>query len=286
MSLFRSGFRLLLLSVFLLAPAASFASTNCEEGAGQLNPAQPNGTTTQEIIQRFVAREDAFRQARGNYTYTQDITVQELDGTTVSGEFRLVQEVSYNSAGERFENVTFAPQSSLRALSLSKDDHDDFRMYSGFIMTSSNLPHYNLLYVGQQHVDEIDTYVFDAAPKVIEKGQRYFQGRLWVDQQGMQIVKSCGKSVPEGVDTNSKKKKKKGIVEENLSPTFVTYRELIDGQYWFPTYARSDDTLHFRNGDIQMREIIKLTGYKRAAGVKDTALHGAAPADPKAVKKP
>jgi hypothetical protein len=154
-------------------------------------------------------------------------------------------------------------------------------------MTSSNLPHYNLLYVGQQHVDEIDTYVFDVAPKTLEKGQRYFQGRLWVDQQGMQIVKSCGKSVPEGIDANNpKKKKKKGFVEENLSPTFVTYRELIDGQYWFPTYVRSDDTLHFRNGDIQMREIIKLTGYKRASGVKDTAMHGPAQQDSKAVKKP
>jgi hypothetical protein len=286
MSFFRSGFRLVLVSVLLLAPAASFADTNCEEGAGQLNPAQPNGTTTQEIIQRFVAREDAFRQARNNYTYTQDITIQELEGATVTGDYRLVQEVSYSSMGERFENVTFAPQSSLRALSLSKEDHDDFRTKSDFIMTSSDLPHYNLLYVGQQHVDEIDTYVFDAAPKVLEKGQRYFQGRLWVDQQGMQIVKSCGKSVPEGIASNNPKKKKKGVVEENLSPTFVTYRELIDGQYWFPTYVRSDDTLHFRNGDIQMREIIKLTGYKHAAGVKDTALHGAAANDSKAIKKP
>src|SRR5262249_20454185 len=103
----------------------------------------------------------------------------------------------------------------------------------------------------------------------------------------MQIVKSCGKSVPEDISGNAtKKKKKKGFVEENLSPTFVTYRELIDGQYWFPTYVRSDDTLHFRTGDVQIREIIKLTNYKRASGVKDTALHGAAPPDSKAAKKP
>ena len=63
-----------------------------------------------------------------------------------------------------------------------------------FIMTTADVPHYNLLYVGQQHVDEIDTYVFDTAPKTIEKGQRYFQGRIWVDTHDLQIVKSCGKT--------------------------------------------------------------------------------------------
>jgi hypothetical protein len=141
---------------------------------------------------------------------------------------------------------------------MRKEDFEDIRTKMAFLMTSSDLPHYNLLYVGQQHVDEIETYVFDAAPKVIEKGQRYFQGRLWVDQQDMQIVKSCGKTVPETI-ANPKKKK----ADENLSPRFVTYREQIDGQYWFPTYIRAEDTLHFRQGDVQMREIIKLTNYKR-----------------------
>ena len=228
--------------------------------AGALNTAQPQGTTAQEIILKFTAREDLFRQARNNYTYTQDITVQELEGTTVTGEYRLVQDITYSDKGERLENVTFAPQSSLRQLSLSREDFEDFRYKMAFIMTSDDLPHYNLLYVGQQQVDEIDAWVFDVAPKTIEKGQRYFQGRVWVDKHDVQIVKSCGKTVPDTIAGNTKKKKN---VEENLSPKFVTYREQIDGQYWFPTYIRADDTLHFRFGDIQMREIIKLTNYKR-----------------------
>jgi hypothetical protein len=226
--------------IALLVPAISFAQTNCDEGAGPLNPAQPLGTTTQEIIQKLAAREEMFREARNHYTYTQDITVQELDGTTVTGEFRLVQDITFSDKGERLENVTFAPQSSLRQLLLSREDYEDFRYKMAFLMTTSDLPQYNVLYVGQQHVDELDTYVFDTAPKTIEKGQRYFQGRIWVDK-------------------HSKKKN----VQENLSPKFVTYREQIDGQYWFPTYIRADDTLHFRTGDVQMREIIKLTNYKR-----------------------
>jgi hypothetical protein len=260
MNVSKSTLRAVLAAIVLLVPALLLADTNCEEGAGPLNPAQPQGITTQEIIQKFAAREELFREARNKYTYTQDITVQELDGTTVTGEFRLVQDIVYSDKGERLENVTFAPQSSLRQLGLTKEDFEDFRTKLAFILTTSDLPHYNLLYVGQQRVDEIETYVFDAAPKAIEKGQRYFQGRLWVDAKDLQIVKSCGKTVPETVAGNTKKKKN---VEENLSPKFVTYREQIDGQFWFPTYIRADDTLHFRFGDVKMREIIKLTNYKR-----------------------
>lgn len=246
-------------TVIWAAMAAMAQSTNCDEGAGPLNPAQPQSVSTQQVIEKFAAREAIFKQARNNYTFTQDITVQELDGNMVTGEFRLVQDIIYDDKGNRIENVTFAPQSSLRQLILSKEDYEDFRNKMPFVMTTEDLPKYNLLYVGQQHVDEIETYVFDAAPKTIEKGQRYFQGRLWVDNRDFQIVKTCGKTVPEVRADNHKKKN----VEENLTPKFVTYREQIDGEYWFPTYTRAEDTLHFRFGDIKMREIIKYTNYKR-----------------------
>jgi hypothetical protein len=260
----------------LLIPAALVAQTNCDEGTSTLNPAQPQGLTPQQIIEKFAAKEEVFRQARNNYVYTQDITVQELDGNSVSGEFRLVQDITYDDKGNRVENVTFAPQNTLRQLILSREDYEDFRNKMAFVMTTSDLPQYNLLYVGQQHQDEIDTYVFDVAPKTIVKGQRYFQGRIWVDNHDYQIVKSCGKTVPEAVQT-----KKKKNVEENLSPKFVTYREQIDGQYWFPTYIRADDTLHFRQNDVHMREIIKLTNYKRFGSKTRIIYKGEAKEDPK-----
>jgi hypothetical protein len=268
--------RLILITALLLTPAALLADTNCEEGTGPLNTAPPQGLTPQEIIQKFAAREEIFRQARNNYVYTQDITVQELDGTTVTGEFRLVQDITYDDKGVRQENVTYAPQNSLRQLILSREDYEDFRSKMAFIMTTSDLPQYNLLYVGQQRQDEIDTYVFDTAPKTIVKGQRYFQGRIWVDSRDFQIVKSCGKTVPEAI-ANTKKKKN---IQENLSPKFVTYREQIDGQYWFPTYIRADDTLHFRNNDVHMREIIKLTNYKRFGSKTKIIFKGEAKDEP------
>ncbi len=240
----------------LFLPAVLLADTNCEEGNGTLNPAQPQGMTTQEIIQKLAAKEDVFKQARNNYTYTQDITVQTLEGNTVDGEFRQVWDITYDDKGGRIENVTFAPMDSLTRVQMTKEDFDDIRNRLPFVLTTADLPQYDVLYVGQQHVDEIDTYVFDMAPKKIEKGQRYFQGRIWIDNHDLQIVKTCGRNVP---DLHAKKKNG----DENLTPKFVTYREQIDGQYWFPTYTRADDDLHFKSGDVHIREIIKYTNYKR-----------------------
>jgi hypothetical protein len=266
----------------VFSSAALFGQTSCEEGNGLLNSAPPAGITPEEIIQKFAAKEALFKQARDNYIYTQDVTVQTLEGTTVDGEFREVTDITYDDKGARLEHVTFAPQSSLVRLGMTKEDLDDVRHRVAFVFTTDELPQYNILYAGTQHVDEIDTYVFDAAPKRIEKGRRYFQGRIWVDNRDLQIVKTCGKSVPDVSAANSKKKH----VDENLSPRFVTYREQIDGQYWFPTYTRADEDLHFKDGDIHIRETIKYTNYKRF-GVKSRIIFkGEVPPTPQPKPQP
>jgi hypothetical protein len=125
-----------------------------------------------------------------------------------------------------------------------------------FVLTSDEIPEYQILYVGKQRIDEIGTYVFDVAPKQIEKNRRYFQGRIWVDDQDFQIVKTYGKNVPD-IGT-----KKRGS-QENLFPNFTTWRDRVDGQYWFPVYTKVDDTLHFSTGDIHIRQVVKYTDYKR-----------------------
>ena len=232
-----------------------------DEGSGPLNPAQPTGVTPEQIIQKFADKEGQFKQARDHYTWTQDVKIQELDGDTVGGEFREVTDIVYDDRGRRIEQVNFAPQPTLVRVSMTKEDLDDIRNKFPFSLVTEEVPKYQILYAGQQKVDELDTYVFDVAPKTIEKGQRYFQGRIWVDKQDMQIVKTYGKSVPDiGVDPT---KKKKHPDQENLFPKFVTYREQIDDKYWFPIYTKADDVLHFSNGDVHIRIVVKYTNYKR-----------------------
>ena len=235
------------------------AQTDCDQGNGPLNSAQPQSITPDQIIQKFAAREAVFKEARNHYTYTQDVTVQTLEGNTADGELRETTDILYDDHGRRLEEVKFAPQSTLQRVLMTKEDYDDIRNRLPFVLTTEDIPGYNILYAGQQTVDELETYVFDVAPKHVDKegGKRYFQGRIWVDNRDFQIVKTCGKNVP---DIH-----KKG--NENLTPKFVTYREQIDGEYWFPTYTRADDVLRFSNGDVHIREIVKYTNYKRF-GVK------------------
>ena len=258
-----------LIFLLILLPVALAAQTNCEEGDGPLKTSEPASMNSQDIIQKFATKEGVFKQARDNYTYTQDVTVQTLEGHTVDGEFREVTDVTYDDKGNRIENVTYAPQPSLTRVSMTKEDFEDIRRQMPFVLTVQDLPQYDVLYVGTQHVDEIDTYVFDIAPKKIEKDKRYFQGRIWVDDHDMQIVKTCGKSVPDIRKKN----------EENLMPKFVTYREQIDGRYWFPTYTRADDDLHFSGSDVHIREIIKYTNYKRFGSRTKIIIKGEVPED-------
>jgi hypothetical protein len=233
---------------------------------GPLNPAEPKGTTVDEIIQRFAAKEKEFKIARDSYTYRQEVKVQTLDGNTVDGEYHQVVEVTFDDKGRRQEKVVFAPQATLQRVQMTREDIDDIQHRLPFVLTSDEIPEYNILYVGQQQQDELHCYVFDVAPKSIEKNKRYFQGRIWVDDKDFQIVKTKGKTVP---DIRSGKKGKPG--EENLFPAFTTWREQVDGKYWFPTYTKADDELHFSGGDVHIREIVKYTNYKRfGANVKIT----------------
>jgi outer membrane lipoprotein-sorting protein len=257
------------LAIFvLLSPLALMAQTNCEAGNGPLNTAQPQSVGVQDLIQKFAGQEAIFREARNHYTYTQEITVQTLEGDTVDGEFKETTDVLYDDQGKRIENVTFAPMNTLTRVLLTKEDFDDFRNHLPFVLTTEDLPQYTILYAGQQHVDELETYVFDVAPKKVDKdgGPRFFQGRIWVDNRDFQIVKTCGKNVP---DTHKKN-------QENLSPKFVTYREQVDGQYWFPTFTRADDDLHFKGGDVHIRETLKYSRYKRF-GVKTRIIYNGQP---------
>jgi hypothetical protein len=223
---------------------------------GPLSTDQPKGITPDQIIQKFAAKEKEFKEARDNYTFRQDVKVQTLDGDTVTGEYREVFDVTYDNQGHHLENVVFAPQNTLQDILMTPEDLQDIRHTMPFVLTTEEIPEYNILYVGQQQEDELHTYVFDIAPKKIDPKKRYFQGRIWVDDQDLQIVKTSGKAVPETHKKNN----------ENLFPKFTTWREQVDGKYWFPAYTLADDTLHFRAGgyqDVHVRDIIKYTDYKR-----------------------
>jgi len=243
----------------VLAALLLSAGTMLAQNEQPVDPTPPKGITVDEIIRKFVDKETQFAKARESYTYRQTAKVQTLDGDTVTGEYQNVTDIDFDpQSGRRLEHVVFAPQSTLEngGISMSKEDYDMIRSIMPFVMTNQTVNEYQIHYVGQQKVDELDTYVFDVAPKAIEKGKVYFQGRVWVDNKDLQIVMTKGRQVPE---VHASKKNQ----QENLFPPFTTWREQVDGVYWFPTYSRADDTLHFQMQDVHIREIVKYTNYKR-----------------------
>lgn len=238
------------LALLVIAISFFFALRGLSQ-EGPLDKSEPKGITPDEIIRRFAAKETEFKQAREQYTYRQDVTVETPDD---NGSYREVFDVVFDDKGKRLENVVFAPQNTLQLIQMSPEDLDDIRHRLPFVLTSEEIPEYDILYVGQQQEDELHCYVFDIAPKQIVGKKRYFQGRIWVDDQDFQIVKTYGKTVPDI-------RKKKG--QENLFPKFTTWRQQIDGRYWFPTYTKADDTLHFSTSDVRILEKVKYENYKR-----------------------
>ncbi len=263
-----------LLALFLFqlsaAPAPAIAAVANPDGAaaaqeaagfGPLDPASPTGLTVEEITKKFGERESLFAKARENYTFRQSVKVDTISEETsrIDGEYQQVTDITFNDAGKREEHVVFAPANTLERVLMTPADFDEIEHRLPFILTTEDQPKYNIDYLGRQRVDDLDTYVFAVAPKTFEKKQHYFQGKVWVDQQDLQIVLINGKTVPQ--DTRPG--------HEDLQPPFTTYYEQVDGKYWFPTYTKAEGNLHFSasNGslsqDVHMRNVVKFTDYKQ-----------------------
>ena len=253
-----------LLSLFFAALPAfgqvSYTPMPLDGGFGKLDLSQPS-VPPQQIVDKFTAKESEFRAALANYTYQRSVRVDTIDDDThkVDGEYYQVTQISADPDGHLYEHVVEAPQATLERVTMSPADFQDIEHRLPFVLTKEDVGQYDVTYVGQQAVDEVPTYVFDVKPKVIEKNKRYFQGRIWVDAKDYQIVVTNGKNVPDDV--------RKG--HEDLSPPFMTFRQQVDGKYWFPVYTKGDGVLHFSGGngymnqDVHMKEIVKYANYKR-----------------------
>jgi hypothetical protein len=230
------------------------APANPEHRESEITNDPPPSVPPDQIIQQFAQHESEFKSERDNFTYQQSFVIQTIDDNgEPDGEYRMTSDITFTPSGKRLEVVTSAPQPTLERVTLSQQDFDDVRNVQPFVLTTEDLPKYNVTYAGRQQLDEIGTYVFDVAPKVIEKKQRYFQGRVWVDDKDLEIVKSYGKAVP---DIRKKD-------NENVFPRFETYRENIEGHFWFPTYTHADDILKFSSGGVHIRMTVHYTNYKR-----------------------
>jgi TonB family protein len=225
------GFTCLLL---LTARQTSAQSTVTTVTPGSLSEAEVS-----RIVTAFTTKEREFRRALNNYSFKRDAVLQSLgQGGQIDGEFHRVSYFTFDDKGGRYEKIVMAPMSTLP--NVTQEDIDDLGGINPFALEPSKIEQYNFKYVGKERIDELNLHVFDVTPKVIpdpkKTKERLFTGRVWVDDQDLQIVKTHGKGVPE--------------TKSNKYPYVDTYRELIDGRYWFPTYSYANEELVFDNGYV------------------------------------
>ena len=237
----------------------TFTPMPLDAGFGHMNVAPP-AIPPEQIVKNFAAKESEFQRALNRYTYRRVARVQEIDeDNKVSGEYYEVDDVIFEPSGRRTEKVVYAPENTLKQVSLSPSDLQDIQKGFPFVLTAEDIGQYNVSYVGQQKVDDVDCYVFSVEPKAIEKKKRYFLGRIWVDASDLQIVVTNGRMVPDDTRKN----------HEDLHPPFMTWRQQVDGHYWFPVYTKAEGFLHFAGGygymaqDVHIRDTVKYSDYKR-----------------------
>jgi hypothetical protein len=215
--------------------------------------ADPSPQEIDKIIRSFADNEAAFAKARESYTYRQTAKLQEFDDSGAPhGKFELVSDILFTPEGRRTERIVRAPAPTLELIQMSPEDEQDMRNIMPFVLTSKDIDNYHVRYLGRQNIDELSCYVFAVKPKTMEPGTRYFAGQIWVDDRDLMIVKTYGRAT--GI-------LKKG--SDQQFPKFETYREQIDGKYWFPTYTTANSTLHFKDGqNPRIRQSIKYEDYK------------------------
>jgi len=270
----RLGMAVLLATGCVLAAAAqgkdSFTPMALDAGFGRMDISAPP-MPPEQIVKEFAAKESQFQQALNHYTYRRVARVQTIDDDNkVDGEYYEVDDVIFDPTGARTEKVVFAPENTLQRVMMSPSDLQDIQRGYPFVLTTEEIGQYDVKYVGRQKVDEVDCYVFDVGPKVIEKKHRYLLGRIWVDSTDLQIVVTNGRMVPD--DT------RKG--NEDLHPPFMTWRQQVDGHYWFPVYTKGEGILHFSGGngymaqDVHMRDTVKYSDYKQFGSTSKIIYNG------------
>jgi len=231
------------LALLVLSAFSVMAQTN---GNGGMSPAEVD-----RIVRSFTAKEAEFRRALNSYAFKRDALMQSIGmGGQVVGEYHRISLFTFDDQGNRYEKISFFPMSTLPEI--TKEDIEDLGGIKPFALEPSKIDKYNFRYVGKEKIDELNLYIFDVTPKVMPSPKRVedrlFSGRIWVDDQDLQIVKTKGKGVPE--------------TKNNKFPIVETYREQIDGRYWFPTYSYADEELIFDNGgSIHVRMKVRYTDF-------------------------
>jgi hypothetical protein len=281
----RSSTLLLALAVFLLAcclpgaaqenapgPLAPPPDHDVKRIVGVPQPEAPPSLPPAQIIKAFSEKEQLYVSTRSLYSYRKTIRIQELgpDGRP-TGEYLATYDAARAADGKFYEKAIAAPESSLEYLQIEPDDVQLLTRIPAFPTTAALLPKYTVQYLNTEKVDEVDCYIFQVSPKTLDRQHPLFDGVIWVDQKYLEVVKTYGRWITD-----------LGEMHPPTLPftTFETYRENVDGKYWFPNYARAEGVYKMKNRDVPLRATIKWTNFKPFPPIEVPATPPGAPSPP------
>jgi len=234
-------------------------------------PPAPPSLPEAEIIKRFSQKEDEYLATRPRFIYKKTIRIEEFspDGK-VAGEYVLVTEPARDADGKLYEKVVQRPESTMRHFFLRSEDLESLQRIPAFPLTTAQLANYNLKYLGKEQVDEVNCYIFQVKPKIVQRQKAYFDGVVWVDSKYLEVVKTYGQWMTDLGPIH--------VIKDLPFSLFETYRENVEGKYWFPTYSRSDDTAEVKGEQIPVRIVIKWTDFKPLPPTSQTSAPANLPA--------
>jgi hypothetical protein len=221
---------------------------------GVPEPEAPPSLPPAQIIQGFSKKEEVYQGARPQFAYRKTIRIQEFDPDgRPSGEYTATYDAVRSADGKLYEKAIAAPETSLQYLQFDPEEAQLLTRIPAYPVTPNQLSKYNLQYLNTEKIDEVDCYIFQISPKTLDRQHPLFDGVIWVDQKYLEVVKTYGKWVTD-----------LGEIHPPTLPfgMFETYRENVEGKYWFPNYSRAEGTYKMKDRDIPVRATIKWTNFK------------------------
>ena len=221
---------------------------------GAAPPEAPPALPPAQIISAFTKKEDLYQAERPLYCYRRTVRIQEFgpDGKP-AGEYNATYQAVRSSSGQLYEKALAAPESTLQYIQLEPEDAHAIGNVPAFPLTTEQLAKYDVKFLSSEKVDEIDCYIFEVRPKTLDRKHPLFDGIVWVDQKYLEVVKTYGKWVTDLGPMRS------GSLPFNM---FETYRENVEGKYWFPNYSRSEDVYKLQGREVPVRVTIKWSDFK------------------------
>lgn len=259
-------FLILVLAMSFFSASALFAQENApgpmtpppdhevKRVVGVPEPVAPPSLPPAQIILAFAKKEQIYQATRPQFAYRKTIRIQEFGpGGNATGEYIATYDAARAGDGQLIEKAISAPMSSLQYLQFEPEDAQFLARIPAYAVTTDQLPKYDVKYLNTEKVDEVDCYIFQVSPKTLERQHPLFDGVIWVDQKYLEVVKTYGRWVTD-----------LGAVQSPTLPfsMFETYRENVEGRYWFPDYSRADGVYKMKDRDIPIRVTIKWTNFK------------------------